>query len=697
MTKKAYNLASSRNEIMITQNERLNVLLADYSATRDDARQHFAVQATLATVVLASISLIVLVMSQDSASDNDGSSRVPEIVLAGLPLLPSVLMSYITILGTTASLRSFYLRALEREIRSELSHNYSSASTPTRSAQRRVDPSSMACYAKLAIVSSCEVETTYTTQSHGVRAPRILLSIMLIVFFVALVGIVTLIAIRVSWPWRLTMIAIYGLFAGVNLRAVYSGNVGARQLFERAVADAAVRIDSRLGPDQTPSKNVALLRYLIIPRPRDWIKLAFFPIGFGLAAFGDFGLLTDLAGEDLLRVTILYFALEFLVYYARYQWNDILGLYEDASHPLANARMRIPIDTNSAKSEKRGAVVAVIATALLRLYAVVIIGSIGTLALGNALAVLVLLVFGVSLAYEYLRRWGSGRFHSPRLAVVRYWAIYLLVGVGYAIRIGAGYWAAHYRPNASTSSVSSVLADLMNGPFPAIVGFSTFLGSTFVVLTWTLEATSFICGDPSSPGGRHYLSDLGIDSRSHILYLAEANRFLILDDNSTVVNECPEEVTRGDKSRPLRSGDRSVTPAVVFSGAAGVMAGLAGVSYSGLEVGGWSLMVAALCAICSLCLNIVSHSIRPVVLSASVGFVLILGWWSHEPAWHQLASLVLPIIALGIVILAFRSSSYFDIYHAMDGVVLKLRASLKRAALVLLGSSAHLFAPTEAD
>ena len=45
------------------------------------------------------------------------------------------------------------------------------------------------------------------------------------------------------------------------------------------------------------------------------------------------------------RFGVLWLVLEFLIYPARYQWNDIAGVDSDQPHAEAGARSRLPVGT----------------------------------------------------------------------------------------------------------------------------------------------------------------------------------------------------------------------------------------------------------------------------------------------------------------------------------------------------------------
>ena len=85
----------------------------------------------------------------------------------------------------------------------------------------------------------------------------------------------------------------------------------------------------------------ALTAYLAFPRPETWAKALIAPACFVLAATS-----TGRLG-DWKRFVVLWLVLEFLIYAARYQWNDIRGIDADLRHAERTARSRLPVGTTA--------------------------------------------------------------------------------------------------------------------------------------------------------------------------------------------------------------------------------------------------------------------------------------------------------------------------------------------------------------
>lgn len=225
-------------------------------------------------------------------------------------------------------------------------------------------------------------------------------------------------------------------------------------------------------------KERSLRSYLLLPRPGDLVKAWIFPSTFLL------GILSarDVSGRELVRAMVIWFALELLIYQARYQWNDIRGFEADQRHPDRAARGRLPGPPSRGREHKRASALV----ALARLAVVVALAlALSPLDLVAPLLILTAAVFGVAALYEALRSRATGR--SDRVpppvngGILAIWAV---VGAGYAIRALAGFGAA---------------VDLFDSawlPLTALVAAWAF-GIAFVTSRWALEALAFARHDES--------------------------------------------------------------------------------------------------------------------------------------------------------------------------------------------------------
>lgn len=241
----------------------------------------------------------------------------------------------------------------------------------------------------------------------------------------------------------------------------------------------------------------SLAGYLLLPRPGDLVKAWIFPAAFTFGALAGGGV----GGRELLRAAVAWVALEFLIYQARYQWNDIRGFDADQRHPDRVARGRLPGPASRRRQRVRasglvmGARLALVAVAALAL---------SPLDLGAPLLALTLAVFGVAIGYEALRGRCTGaaeRVPPPLTAGIL--ALWVAVGAGYALRGVSGLAFA---------------VDLFGRPWlfaAATVTFWSF-GIAFVTGRWALEALPFARSD--GRGGIRWRVEPG-QAREHSLAL----------------------------------------------------------------------------------------------------------------------------------------------------------------------------------
>ena len=227
---------------------------------------------------------------------------------------------------------------------------------------------------------------------------------------------------------------------------------------------------------EAPGRGLAA--YLLYPRPEAWAKAQVAPACFLLAASstGDFG--------GWKRFGVLWLVLEFLLYAARYQWNDIRGAEADRLHAERRARSRLPAGQTALTARRNVRLSR--AVAALRVLAALLIGAFcgllrQVLLLGGA-------VFVIAVAYEFLRARPAihpadprGTASPHRAASARPVAVWLVVGLGYLVRGGLGLR----------------MAGLPWGSLAMIAGLAcvTSFGIMFVLLTWVLEATSYCVAD----------------------------------------------------------------------------------------------------------------------------------------------------------------------------------------------------------
>jgi hypothetical protein len=238
----------------------------------------------------------------------------------------------------------------------------------------------------------------------------------------------------------------------------------------------------------------SLAGYLLLPRPGDAVKALFMPLTFGLGVLARGG--TD--GRGLVRALLVLLVLEFLIYPARYQWNDIRGFASDQSHPGESDRGRLPGPLSMARRR----IAASAAVAALRLAAAAVIAVLPGLGLGAPVLAAAVAVFAVAGVYETLRAVATGRDHGVppvRPALVLVW---ITVGAGYAVRGTIGL---------------AMAIDLRERPALAVAAAVTLwaYGIAFVTSRWAVESIAFARVD----GARVNWSADASHAREHLLAL----------------------------------------------------------------------------------------------------------------------------------------------------------------------------------
>lgn len=215
----------------------------------------------------------------------------------------------------------------------------------------------------------------------------------------------------------------------------------------------------------------SLAAYLVLPRPDEArAKAPLALLGFGLVLTG------DVPGDRVSLATVLvaWATFELVLYQARYMLNDLADAEVDRLHVAAEARARLPAGAR-ARRWSIGVLLGRIAVAL----AVIALlpGSARGTMLWAALGVV-----GATAAYEAvrapMRRGGPTSLQEKRpnraLFLQRRGAlaVMVLVGAGYAIRVGFGV--------ALAGADGPVVA--------AAVVLGWLFGTTGVVMAWLLEA-----------------------------------------------------------------------------------------------------------------------------------------------------------------------------------------------------------------
>ncbi len=421
---------------------RLAVLMLDYEMAREDDRSTMSTQATILSVAVALLLGIGAIVSQACAYELKKSCvQVPDALLAAVPLAPLAMVGYLQMIGTAGTIRNYYMRALERELREQMGGG------------------TLAAVPGLPPASYSELLTVQISQTRGSLPYRFIGFFIVGALLVLFGGLTVYIATGVDRLWATLMLIVYGTAALMIAAEARQATVGGRTLLGRLVARVSLRPDLLMPHAERRYRSLASA--IVVPRARfdEAVKRLYIPAAFLLGAAA-----RDAWDEiDWLRAVIVFLTFEFLLYDARYQWNDIRNYEEDG----ANRRFdRLPHSEHPEGSvewlrENRQivttAVWAVVARVVLAVGLCVALLESGLVwAAGLTLA-----VSATAALYERLRA-------QRRRASVWAW-----VGVGYGVRAALGVVLAGY---ALLSAVSALTFATM-----------TAFGVMAVTIVWAIQ------------------------------------------------------------------------------------------------------------------------------------------------------------------------------------------------------------------
>lgn len=468
--------AAKLNSDAIDDSGRLQILLDDYSQGREDERNWLTVLATLIAVMFTLVGLLVAAVTQTCRFNTSRScTNVPDYLVGAAPLLPAAVLAYMELLGTVATFRNFYLRVVEKNI-----WQYAGAPLQT------ISPVMPASYV--------DMMTELTSLRRGRLQYRIITFLLVSIITVVFGGFTIYIGLHVHPITQVLMTVIYLPMVLFMASELYSEGRGGRSMFyrtaQRYVANPYSLQDLTLESSHGSQNERSLLSYLLMPRVAEWVKWVITPGAFVVTAWATG------AFRNWHQFILVWLILEYLIYEARYQWNDIRGIREDADHPESTARLRLPGGPNTRRNILASCLIGV-----LRLTLAVCIAAVAHLL--PAVTLLIGLVFGVAICYEALRAASTSPHLSsrPTLRSATICAIWITVGLGYAIRSGTGFWLGGLRL-LSLTAISGML-------------YFFALGIMFVLLTWVLEAASYC----STDGEDYLFPGPGLTAKPHIAIL----------------------------------------------------------------------------------------------------------------------------------------------------------------------------------
>ncbi|MGW4287225.1 hypothetical protein ACWEIK_09840 [Streptomyces sp. NPDC004673] len=615
------------------------VLKTDYEMAREDERTFATIQAAVAGIVVALLAALATVLTQTCQLNHRAKNctEAPALFLAIAPAIPFAALALLQLLGLVATLRSYYLRAVEAELR-----------------RVAAVPLGELAGVGLSSPSYAALIAEASTMRRGRSRYRILSILVLLITLSVFSGLTAFIAVSLGGRTGLVMAVGYGWAFLLLVADVTSATVGGRSTFLRLAEQLAARQGTGLlagSPPRGPRRR-GLLSYLVLPRPEDWVKWLLIPLAFAVVVLARD--LTPQWGRLLLAMLLV----EYLVYAARYQVNDIRGYAEDAAHPEAAARMRLPHPADPAA--RRLVVVCSALVAALRV--VTAFGIAAATGLTRGLLAVTAVISVAGMLYEYLRTAESRPGSARRAAAVGLW---LLVGTGYALRYAVGAHAAGL-PFGDPLVWTGAL-------------YAYGLGVMFVLLTWVLEASAYC----SAPRPRRWYASPTLRAKPHLLLLLQHVRGVTLipgppPAGSSAHAGCGEVPVLRHRCAPAAPWNLAYWATVAAAAPLALcLTGLTPGDAAGVWVLAVSVPAAALLPLAG------GPAARTLLLGAgtvlpAVGVALLAG-----PGAALFTAL--PFAVCGGLYTSFRQQSYRDLKHFLPDLTTATRQTAARALRALVG------------
>lgn len=542
----------------------LTILIADYTAARDDERETRSQLVALFSAVVATIALFGAFVVGVSQPEEGTDSAAPQFVVsdeiaAATPLIPLSLFCIIQMLASEATLRSFYSRILERQISlfipdSRRSEMYGYSGLPPAIYRELVDG-----------------QSSLSRGSHPIRF--ITLTLILSAIFV-FAGLVLYMAKDFDFYLQFIMLMVYGSGIVILSREALSVSLRGRSYFLKAAELAVEKRQESLLPSPPPAgRGRHLLSYLALPRPMDLTKVPFFILGvLFLVAFDPSIAHTSYFWE---RAIILVLVVEFLAYQGRYQWNDIRGIGEDLEAPAASSRKRFPLEASTARTT-----VGFISTSIvLRFGTAVALSGLAFLSFFHHVLPVFLSIWTLAMIYEYLRgrernahASANGQSFSPSNRLN--WGVLFVVGLGYPLRFVLGAWLPATALNSPdipwtwawpwkwdwASAFPPPVGGLLQVPVPPWALFWSaiylfILGILFVSMTWCLEGGTYITNKQRNT--ENYFYDSKILAKPHLVPLLQSTDASYRPDHEMVfIPDSEHEIVDGQTVKWIDKGSK---------------------------------------------------------------------------------------------------------------------------------------------
>lgn len=453
-------------------NQQIDEIIFELGQCREDERssqsQIIQVIVTAATV-LGVIFGATFLIKEDNIEINHALFVLSIIVFC-------VSFTYITYLGTENVLRFHYMRNLEDRL-SLLVHEKCDISQFQHW---------MSFSSPLLTKNIKHLNVPYSKRIYFTYAISTLFSILFCVGVI--ISIYLQIKNQLNCLDKISILIFIIMFCYCIFMFVY-GSSKAKDMYTKASIYSYKEREKRLNNIQAEQKKINLRKvilYFTYPKTKDIQKSTILVLGFFIGAF-----LAEQSIKDspIILLIISLFVIEFLMYQARYLLNDIRGIAEDVA---AEKKDRLPIDN-------LGVIKAIKCSLIVIVLRVICAIGISIYLIPNIGYSLLICSFGIiflTILYEYAR--------ERQISSL----IFILVSLGYPLRLLAGIWVAYPKFWKSELFFGIVSIHAFEIILILLVSFC-FYGEFSAIIPWVHEAIACKKKNKEIPK-KHYNYLIGI-------------------------------------------------------------------------------------------------------------------------------------------------------------------------------------------
>ena len=230
------------NRVQTAGTEELTIALLDYEMARDDERAFVATQGAALSVALALLVGFTAMMQKFTQFHCSADCIVtPDLILGLAPLVPALVLTFLSVNSAASVTRYYYLRAVEAWIRTHA-------------------PLVLVHDADTVVVGPRlqEILSAQTSAARGRPIHRLFYALFLGVVSLALVLILVTVAVHVSGEVRLFMVVLYTPLAIIYLEEAYQAFLRGEQHFKALLKETDRQAEHRRAPHPSHPASVAL-------------------------------------------------------------------------------------------------------------------------------------------------------------------------------------------------------------------------------------------------------------------------------------------------------------------------------------------------------------------------------------------------------------------------------------------------------